>query len=155
VPNKKCKPLNIFVLTLISDEVGEIGDNVTLAPNVTILAHDASMKNTLNFTKIAKVKIGNNVFIGANSVILPGISIGDNVIIGAGSVVSKSIPSNSVAAGNPCKVIKSFDQFIEEHSTFLKTKPVYGKEFTLKGNITKENKLKMSRELENSFGYII
>ena len=50
--------------------------------------------------------MGNNVWIGGNVVVLPGVTIGDNVVIGAGSVINKDIPSNSVAVGNPCKVIK-------------------------------------------------
>ena len=52
------------------------------------------------------IKVGNNVWIGGNVVVLPGVTIGDNVVIGAGSIVNKSIPPNSVAVGNPCKVIK-------------------------------------------------
>lgn len=78
------------------------GDNVTLAPRVTVLAHDASPQAFRQVTKIGQVKIGNNVFIGAGSIILPGVTIGDNVIIGAGSVVTKDIPSDTVATGNPC-----------------------------------------------------
>ena len=77
----------------------EIGDNVTIAPRVYILCHDASTKNTLGYTKIGRVRIGNNVFIGANTTILPGVTIGDNVIIGANGVVTKDIPENSVAIG--------------------------------------------------------
>ncbi len=76
----------------------EIGDNVTLAPRVHILAHDASTKRELGYTKIGKVKIGNNVFIGANTTILPNVIIGDNVIIGANSLVNKNILSNTVVA---------------------------------------------------------
>ena len=76
----------------------EIGDNVTLAPRVHILAHDASTKLALGYTKIGRVKIGNNVFIGANTTILPNVKIGNNVIIGANSLVSKDIPDNKVVA---------------------------------------------------------
>ena len=54
-----------------------------------------------------KIKVGNNVWIGGNVIVLPGVTIGDNVVIGAGSVVNKDIPSNVVAVGNPCKVIKN------------------------------------------------
>ena len=84
----------------------EIGNNVTLAPNVHILAHDASTKIAIGYTKIGNVSIGNNVFLGASTIVLPNVNIGDNVVIGAGSVVVKDIPSNSIAVGNPCKVIK-------------------------------------------------
>lgn len=74
-----------------------IGDNVTLAPRVHILAHDASTKRHLNYAKIGLVNIGNKTFIGAGSIILPNVAIGNNCIIGAGSVVTKNIPDNSVA----------------------------------------------------------
>lgn len=82
----------------------EFGDNVTIAPRVTILAHDASPQAFRNVTKIGRVMVGNNVFIGAGSIILPGITIGNNVVIGAGSVVARDIPDNTVVAGNPCKI---------------------------------------------------
>ena len=62
----------------------------------------------------------NNVFVGANSVILPSVKIGDNVIVGAGSIVVKDIPSNSIAVGNPCRVIKIKDKYIEDFSSTLK-----------------------------------
>ena len=58
----------------------EIGDNVTMAPRVHILCHDASTKHFLNYTKIGRVRIGSNVFIGASTVVLPGVTIGDNEI---------------------------------------------------------------------------
>ena len=74
----------------------EIGDNVTFGPHVQVLAHDASMPNVLGYTKIGRVRIGNNVFIGAGSIVLPNVQIGDNSIVGAGSIVTKDIPPNVV-----------------------------------------------------------
>lgn len=91
-----------------------LGNNVTLAPNVHILAHDASTKKELGYTKIGGVSIGSNVFVGAGTVILPGVNIGDKVVIGAGSVVTKDIPANSVAVGNPAKVICSYDEYMQK-----------------------------------------
>lgn len=73
-----------------------IGDHVTLAPRVHILAHDASTKIFLGYTKIGKVNIGNNVFIGSQTTILPNVCIEDNVIIGSNSVVTKDCKSNGV-----------------------------------------------------------
>lgn len=70
----------------------EIGDNVTLAPYVHILAHDASTKIPLGYTKIGRVRIGNNVFIGAGSTVLPGVTIGDNVIIGSNKTYHQENP---------------------------------------------------------------
>ncbi len=93
----------------------EIGDYCKIAPNVTILTHDYS-RSVLRrvygdiVAEAKKTVIGNNVFIGMNSIILMGTKIGDNVIIGAGSVVSGVIPSNCVAAGNPAKVIRTLDE---------------------------------------------
>ena len=83
----------------------EIGDDVTLAPRVHILCHDASTKAFMNFTKVGNVTIGNRVFIGAESVVLPGVTIGDDVVIGANSTVTQDIPTNSVAVGSPARVI--------------------------------------------------
>lgn len=91
-----------------------MGDRVTLAPRVHILAHDASTWHFLGKTRAANVTIGNDVFIGVSSIVLPGVSIGDRVVIGAGSVVTKDIPSNSVAVGNPAHVICTLDAYIEK-----------------------------------------
>ena len=88
----------------------EFGDNVFIAPNCGFYTAghpiDVELRNKgLEYAK--PIKVGNNVWIGGNVVVLPGVSIGDNVTIGAGSVVTKDIPSNSVAVGNPCRVIKN------------------------------------------------
>ena len=90
-----------------------IGDNVQLAPNVAIYTaghpvHPAT-RNTLYEYGI-DVTIGNNVWIGGNVVICPGVTIGDNTVIGAGSVVTKDIPAWTVAAGNPCCVIREITE---------------------------------------------
>lgn len=89
-----------------------IGDNVTLAPRVHILAHDTSTYVFFGKTRAANVTIGNDVFVGASSIILPGVHIGNRVIIGAGSIVTKDIPDNSVAVGNPAKVVCSVDDYL-------------------------------------------
>jgi acetyltransferase-like isoleucine patch superfamily enzyme len=97
----------------------EIGNNVTLAPRCYILAHDGSMKTALGYTKIGKVIIEDNVFIGAGSIILPNVHIGKNSIIGAGSVVTHTMPKNSVIAGNPAQVICTLEIFLEKHKNFI------------------------------------
>ena len=91
-----------------------IGDNVTLAPRVHILAHDASTFIFIGKTRAANVKIGNDVFIGASTIVLPGVTIGNRVVIGAGSVVTKNIPDNSVAVGNPARVICTVDEYLDK-----------------------------------------
>lgn len=91
----------------------KIGDNVTIS-NARILAHDASTKMYLGYSRVGCVTIGNNVFIGADAVILPGIEIGNDVIIGAGTVVTKNIPDDSVVVGNPGHVIGSVKDYIKK-----------------------------------------
>ena len=97
----------------------KIGDNVEITSNVTILCHDYAWSvfkqlygEIIGSNK--KVVIGNNVFIGMNSIILSGVTIGDNCVIGAGSVVTKDIPGNTVAVGNPAKVIMTIEEFYEK-----------------------------------------
>lgn len=90
-----------------------IGDNCLLAPNVAIYTAGHPVhpetRNTMYEYGIG-VTIGDNVWIGGNSVICPGVHIGDNCVIGAGSVVTKDIPEWSIAAGNPCKVIRKITE---------------------------------------------
>jgi maltose O-acetyltransferase len=93
----------------------EIGDNVTFAPGVHVLAHDGSTKSHLGFTEIKKVKIEDNVFLGAGSIILPGVVIGANSIVGAGSIVTKDVPPSTVVAGNPAVILCSLESFLEKH----------------------------------------
>ena len=131
-----------------------IGDNVTLAPRVHILAHDASTKQFLGYAKIGKVSIGNNVFIGAGSIVLPNTTIGSNVIIGAGSVVSKDIPSNSVATGNPARVLSTTDAYLNKHKEMLKENPIYNESWTVRGKITNEMKQTMVNNLRTNIGYV-
>lgn len=78
-----------------------IGNKSFITRGTVVLSHDFCR------SFCCTTKIGNNVFIGVNSVIMPGVVIGDNVIIGSASVVTENIPSNCIAAGNPCRVIKT------------------------------------------------
>lgn len=91
----------------------EIGDNVLIGSNVTIMDHNAhGIKIEERRTRIGTVKnieIEKNVWIGNNVIILPGVKIGENSVIGAGAVVHESIPANKIAYGNPCKIKKNLD----------------------------------------------
>ncbi|MBR2641460.1 acyltransferase [Candidatus Saccharibacteria bacterium] len=107
----------------------EIGDNVRLAMGVKITTHDGGLwvlRNNgklRNADKFGRVKIGSNVHVGLNTIIMPGVTIGDNVIIGCGAVVTKDIPSESVAVGVPAKVIESIDEYYRK----VKNKVIYSK----------------------------
>ena len=88
----------------------KFGDNVFIAPNCSFYTagHPLDFVTRNKGLEYAKpIEVGNNVWIGGNVVVLPGVKIGNNCVIGAGSVVTKDIPDNSVAVGNPCKVIKA------------------------------------------------
>lgn len=132
----------------------EIGNNVTLAPRVHILCHDASTKFFLGYTKIGNVKIGNQVFIGAETVVLPGVTIGNRVIVGANSTVTHDIPDNVVAAGSPAKIICSIDEYIDKESARLKIAPCFDEEYTLRRNVSLRKRTEMVKALENTVGYI-
>ena len=101
----------------------KIGDNCFMAPNVAIYTAGHPIhpdtRNTM-FEYGIEVVIGDNVWIGGNTVICPGIHIGNNVVIGAGSVVTKDIPEWCIAAGNPCKVIRKITE--EDRKLYFKNK---------------------------------
>lgn len=95
-----------------------IGDNVHITSGCQFVTHDGGTlvlrhkEPSLELT--APIVVGNNVYIGMRTIVLPGVTIGDNVVVGAGSVVTKSIPSNSVVAGVPARKIKDLDTYFEE-----------------------------------------
>lgn len=132
----------------------EIGDNVTLAPRVHILCHDASTKLFLGYTKIGRVTIGDNVFVGAGTIILPGVTIGNNVVIGANSTVTHDIPENSVAVGSPARVIKSLDDYLKKEQERMQFSRKYGEDYTLRKNVSLEMRIKQRDELGKDIGYI-
>lgn len=99
-----------------------IGDNTTVSFDVAFVTHDGATRVIRNLPDGNKetviygpIKVGKNCFIGCRSTILCGVEIGDNTIIGAGSLVNKDIPANVVAAGVPCKVICTLDEYRKKH----------------------------------------
>ena len=114
----------------------EIGDNVTIAPRVHIFCHDANTKGFLNYTKIGRVTIGNNVIIGANS------------------TVTKDIPDGVVVAGNPARVICTIEEYLQKQKAQMQTCPVYDESYTLRADITEEKKQEQKEALKDSWGYV-
>lgn len=93
-----------------------IGDRVTITQGCLLLTHDGSTwlvrdESGSRYQRFSRITIGSDVFIGANSIILPGVTIGSRVVIGAGSIVTKDVPDNSICVGNPAGRIGSFDEF--------------------------------------------
>ena len=98
-----------YNLTLVDDTHIYVGDDTMFGPNVTIATAGHPIAPELRCRGLQfnmPVRIGRNCWLGAGVIVMPGVTIGDNVVIGAGSVVTKDIPSNVVAVGNPCRVLR-------------------------------------------------
>lgn len=129
-----------------------IGDNTMISTNVKILAHDASTGFLGLGTKVGRVDIGKNCFIGCGSIILCGTRIGDNVIVGAGSIVTKDLESDCVYAGNPAKMICTCSELKEKYMH----KGIAFDEYRWNDwiNATNEDKEKMYIQSENDIGFV-
>lgn len=115
----------------------DIGNDVTIAPRVHVLCHDASTKKWLGYTKIGRVTIGNNVIIGANS------------------TITHNVPDNTVVAGSPAVVLSSIEEYVEKERCLMEKSPCYGEEYTLRGNVSLKLRMKQKSELSNRRGYIV
>lgn len=130
-----------------------IGNNVTFAPNVRLIAHDASTKQFLGFTRIGMVTIRDDCFIGDSVVILPGVTIGPHAIVGAGSVVSKDVPQNSVVVGCPARVMCTLEEYLSKRKKAAEDIGVFGLEYR-EGDLTTERRNEMIKALATSQGFI-
>lgn len=133
-----------------------IGDDVTISTNVTILAHDASPNVVKCGTKLGRVSIGNNVFIGTGTTVLCNVRIGDNVIIGAKSLVTCDLPSNGVYVGVPAKRICSIEEYRDKYQELRKARPDFSNirpwnEWT---SATEEERKEMLKGLEDGIGFV-
>ncbi len=133
-----------------------IGDRVTIAPRAHVLCHDASTKRALGYTKIGTVEIGNDVFIGAGAILLPGVRIGDGCIIGAGSVVTHDVPAHSLACGNPAHVLCSTEEYYRKETARMQSAPRFGKEHRFANNTPIPEALQQEQReaLKDTIGYI-
>ena len=107
-----------FNLTLVDDTHIYVGDYTMFGPNVVIATGGHPLLPQLRekgYQYNAPVRIGKNCWIGAGVIIVPGITVGDNVVIGAGSVVTKDLPSNVLAVGNPCRVLRDINEHDKEY----------------------------------------
>lgn len=107
-----------FNLTLVDDTDIYIGDSVMLGPNVVLATAGHPVDPELRrlvYQFNQPIYIGNNVWLGAGVIVLPGVTIGDNSVVGAGSVVTKDIPANVVAVGNPCRILREINEHDREY----------------------------------------
>jgi maltose O-acetyltransferase len=102
-----------------------IGDDSGLSPGAIVMVHDASMQRHMGCTRIARVVIGNRVFVGVGAIILPGSRIGDDSIVGAGAVVRGDIPPGSMVVGNPAKVVSDVESVAAWHRQAATQAPVW------------------------------
>jgi maltose O-acetyltransferase len=131
-----------------------IGNNVTFAPNVRLIAHDASTKQFLDFTRIGRVRILDDCFIGDSVIVLPGVTIGPRSIVGAGSVVARDIPADSVAAGHPARVICTVEEFLAKSRKAAQERGVLGREYWAE-HLTDEGRSRMLALLSSGDGFIV
>lgn len=109
---------NVFHILGSEPELIEIGNHVSISSGTRFLNHHGELwvlrSEKKNIQRFEKITIGNNVFVGQNVIIMPGVTIGNNVVIGAGSIVTHSIPDNAIYAGCPAKFICDFDDFSQK-----------------------------------------
>ncbi len=128
-----------------------IGDNVTLASTSKLLTHDGSTKKIIGYSRVGRIDIGNDVFIGASAIVLPNVKIGSKVVVGAGSIVTKDIPDNSVVVGNPARVIGTYDAYVEKTKKQFESLPKWDTYYTKKTDI--EKKQMKEALFESGYGF--
>lgn len=124
----------------------QIGNRVTIS-DARILLHDASTKRYLGYSRVGRVVIGDDVFIGADAIILPGVTIGNDVIIGAGTIVTSDIPDDSVVVGSPAKIIGKCSEYVERNKNLMKNAPRYNTYWAQKSIDEKKD---MNENLKNN-----
>ncbi len=131
-----------------------IGDNCTICPNVRLIAHDASTKKILGYTKIGMITIKENCFIGDSVIVLPNVTIGPNSIVGAGSIVTKDVPPNMIATGNPAKVISDVPDYIKKIESIQKNKKIFNQDYFIE-NLNEAKRREIIKSIGNSIGFIV
>jgi maltose O-acetyltransferase len=131
-----------------------IGDNCTICPNVRLIAHDASTKKILGYTKIGKIDIKENCFIGDSVIVLPNVTIGPNSIIGAGSIVTKDVPPNIIAAGNPARVISSINEYISKIELISREKRIFTEDYFIE-KLDDQKRHEIIQSIGGTIGFIV
>jgi maltose O-acetyltransferase len=133
----------------------EIGDDVTMSIRVTVLTHDASTKSSTGYTKLGAVTIGDRVFIGANTTILPGVSIGTDAIVGACSVVTRDVPEGVVVAGNPARIICTVEEMKQKHLDKIATdKGVFDESYRMGQGLNNTKMMEIKKAISDGIAYI-
>jgi maltose O-acetyltransferase len=131
-----------------------IGDNCGFGEGCAILAHDAMPNEYLDATQIGKVTIRESCHFGMRTILMPGVTIGPRSIVGSNSVVIKDIPPDSVAAGNPAKVICTMSEYLDKHRNKMQNSPQFPYSKYSLQYLNSETMREMLALLENGPGYI-
>ncbi len=132
-----------------------IGDEAVVTDGVRIVAHDASIKHWLGYSRVGRVDIGRRVYVGVGAILLPGVRIGDEAIVGAGSVVTRDVEPKTVVAGNPAVQIATLEEFLARQRERLAERPRYPRDgFVGPESVPPENIKRMRRELADGDGLV-
>ncbi len=131
-----------------------IGDHCTICPNVRLIAHDASTKRHLGYTKIGRIQIGDHCFLGDSSIVLPNVTIGSHSIVAAGAIVTKDVPPRSVVAGNPARIISSVDDYLKKMRDLSQDKKIFDEKYFI-GNLDDEKRKEILRAVQHGLGFMI
>jgi maltose O-acetyltransferase len=132
-----------------------IGDEAVLTDGVRIVAHDASIKHWMGYSRVGRVDIGRRVYIGVGAILLPGVCIGEDAIVGAGSVVTRDVAPRTVVAGNPAEAIATLEDFIARQRGRLEGRPCYPRDgFVGPEAVPRENIERMRRQLADGDGLV-
>jgi maltose O-acetyltransferase len=131
-----------------------IGNQCIIAPNVRFIAHDASTKLFINYTKFARIEVKESTFIGDSAIILPGVTIGPNSIVAAGAVVTKDVPANTIVAGNPAHIIGRLDEYLAKIEALRQGKKVFDESYYIE-NLTEDKRRELINSIGHDFGMIV
>jgi maltose O-acetyltransferase len=131
-----------------------IGKGCTICPNVRLIAHDASTKKILGYTKLGRIDIGDNCFIGDSAIVLPGVTIGADCIVGAGSGVANNLPPGTGSVGSPARVIDSVERYTQRMRTFSQGKRVFDEQYFI-DELDDRKRKEMIQSIGDNIGFIV
>jgi maltose O-acetyltransferase len=132
-----------------------IGDHCGFGEQCMLLAHDAQMDEFLDAGRLGRVRIGESCHIGARTVILPGVELGPRTIVGANSVVSRSLPPDTVCAGNPATVVCTLEEYLTKHRQRIAAVPNFQYEDYTIGALTPERRAELVAACEQGHAYMV